>query len=56
MPYKAPVGSWFVPGTEALRRSTNTTTRATARATPGAAYAELRRAIIAAGLLERAYG
>src|SRR5689334_6946867 len=55
MSYTAPVGSKRIPGTEAPRRSTNTTTHATARATPGAAYAELRRAIIAAGLLDRTY-
>lgn len=56
MPYKAPVGSWFVPGTDAPQRTTDTTICVAAPATPGAAYAELRRAIIAAGLLERAYG
>src|SRR5436305_15313616 len=55
MYYEAPGGGKRVTGTDAPRRSTNPTIRATTRATPGAAYAELRRAIIGAGLLDRAY-
>ena len=55
MASEAPAGGKHKPGTDAPRRRADPNTRATARATPGAAYTELRQLIIAAGLLDRAY-